>query len=530
MKSLYPFQQALVDRVRSHWRAGVQIVGLWSATGTGKTEMAMAMARETLWRGGAVLFVVDRVDLVTQNLERWQAAGFSVGAVCGSLASWDWAQSVVIAAWQTLAGQPDELRAWADRHRSVAVIVDEAHEVAWVETIRNFLLTGGWCSVPWRAVLLTATPYRMAKHEGMLDLVETVIEGPTPSWACEQGYLTPDLPISLPWEGVAISEDDAAGLTGEQEEALALQPTAIAGAVRTLVTHGSGRRTLGYAVSVRHAEALVAACAAAGLDSIAVTAKSTDDERKAAWQALAAGRAIVWNVGIAVKGLDVPTIDRIIVCRVLGSLAWWLQAVGRGMRRAEGKRDCMVLDCGGNVARFGPSHAVDVWKAVKGKPKEAARLEAAETELREAIEQAQEDGDKPVKTWRSSCGKRWLTKVRTCPHCGEVKTPDVPLVTVGWPTKDGLFSAVGLRVRNVDACIVKVGEWQAGFLDDLRRLLVFRARHPLAGTWHTLTAWTGQGGVFTRGQWVVLDGTVTGGDRATFLNRVALKEAGDGMG
>lgn len=523
MKQLYPFQQALVDRVRVHWRAGVQIVGLWSATGTGKTEMAMALSRAVLVRGGCILFIVDRVDLVEQNVSRWEAEGFEVGAVCGSMQRWDWDRDVVIASWQTLAGEWEALREWADRHASCAVVVDEAHEVAWASTVRD-LLKGQWCSVQWRAVLLTATPWRVSKFEGMLDLVHEVVEGPTPAWAVAHGYLTRDEPLALPWQGVDLPAEKAVALTEEAEESIGITPVAIAGVVWALVEHGAGRRTLGYAISVRHAEALSEACGRAGLTSVVVSAKTPAAERQEAWRKLASGEAIVWNVGIAVKGLDVRSIDRVAVCRVIGSRAWWFQAIGRGMRRLEGKQDCTVLDFGGNVARFGPSCALDSWGAVKGQTPDEAAAEKAMAELAAMVVEAMEG--KSVKVWVSTCGRKWPTKVRTCPDCGEAKPPKLEPIQVGWP-HDGAFSRQGVRVRGIQAVVVFVGDAQLSpFNGEIRRQVIMRARHPLEGGWYSLSGWIEASKAPPRRSQVLLDGTVTGSGGArvtTYLNRVALE-------
>jgi DNA repair protein RadD len=44
--------------------------------------------------------------------------------------------------------------------------------------------------------------------------------------------------------------------------------------------------------------------------------------------------------------------------------------VGRGMRKAEGKEDCLILDFGGNVQRHGPIDAVQVREPGKSEPQE----------------------------------------------------------------------------------------------------------------------------------------------------------------
>jgi len=79
------------------------------------------------------------------------------------------------------------------------------------------------------------------------------------------------------------------------------------------------------------------------------------------------------NNNVLTKGYDNPLIDLIIVLRQIGSVVNWVQILGRGTRplfapgydldtlggrlaaiAAGGKRDCRVLDYGGNTRRLGP--------------------------------------------------------------------------------------------------------------------------------------------------------------------------------
>jgi DNA repair protein RadD len=52
-------------------------------------------------------------------------------------------------------------------------------------------------------------------------------------------------------------------------------------------------------------------------------------------------------------GYDEPSIDLIAIMRATKSTALYVQMLGRGCRRAEGKVDCKVLDFGENIARHG---------------------------------------------------------------------------------------------------------------------------------------------------------------------------------
>jgi DNA repair protein RadD len=58
-------------------------------------------------------------------------------------------------------------------------------------------------------------------------------------------------------------------------------------------------------------------------------------------------------VGVLTVGFDFPELDTIIIARPTLSLALYMQMIGRGIRKAEGKKDCAIVDLCGNYNRFG---------------------------------------------------------------------------------------------------------------------------------------------------------------------------------
>lgn len=62
----------------------------------------------------------------------------------------------------------------------------------------------------------------------------------------------------------------------------------------------------------------------------------------------------VANVGVFTTGFDAPNVDVVALVRPTKSLALYQQMVGRGLRRAPEKKDCLVLDFAGNIMRHGP--------------------------------------------------------------------------------------------------------------------------------------------------------------------------------
>jgi len=52
-------------------------------------------------------------------------------------------------------------------------------------------------------------------------------------------------------------------------------------------------------------------------------------------------------------GFDFPELDAIIMARPTNSLSLYYQIIGRGLRKAEGKENCLLIDLSGNVNKFG---------------------------------------------------------------------------------------------------------------------------------------------------------------------------------
>lgn len=127
--------------------------------------------------------------------------------------------------------------------------------------------------------------------------------------------------------------------------------------------------------------------------------------------------AILLNVACFTTGLDVPTLEAVIVNRAIGSLSLWIQIAGRGGRTTTDiyKDHFILIDGGGNIDRFGLWSDRRDWEAYfygsdkNNKPK--AR--------REEIEHV---------NYCDTCGYLKGLTESVCPNCGEImkgKTPKV---------------------------------------------------------------------------------------------------------
>ncbi len=106
-----------------------------------------------------------------------------------------------------------------------------------------------------------------------------------------------------------------------------------------------GMRALGYCVSVGHAHFMAQRFTELGLPAVALSAASRSDERRAALRDLSDGKVrVVFTVDLFNEGIDIPSVDTLLLLRPTDSPTLFLQQLGRGLRKAAGKSACTVLD------------------------------------------------------------------------------------------------------------------------------------------------------------------------------------------
>jgi hypothetical protein len=115
--------------------------------------------------------------------------------------------------------------------------------------------------------------------------------------------------------------------------------------VRRKIADPSQMRALGYCVSVGHARFMAQRFTELGLEAVALSASSGADERQAALRGLSDGELrAVFTVDLFNEGVDIPTVDTLLLLRPTDSPTLFLQQLGRGLRKAMGKSACTVLD------------------------------------------------------------------------------------------------------------------------------------------------------------------------------------------
>jgi superfamily II DNA or RNA helicase len=317
-----------------------------AATGTGKTVMAAVDYRnlQRTLRRSRLLFVAHRQEILTQSLLTFRHAlhDASFGELwVGAHRPRDF--NHVFASVQSLTASG--IDAIDPAHFDI-VIIDEFHHAA-APTYRRLLDR----LHPIELLGLTATPER-ADGVSVQSFFGGRIAAELRVWdAIDQQHLVPFSYYGV-HDGLDLRDVPFKRGTGYDINELTNVYTAdhvwvgdVIEQLRRRVGDPRAMRALGFCVGIAHAQFMSAEFNRRGIPAIAVWGETPDDERNRALRALSKGEvAVVFAVDLFNEGVDVPSVDTILMLRPTESATLFLQQLGRGLRRSENKPICTVLD------------------------------------------------------------------------------------------------------------------------------------------------------------------------------------------
>ncbi|HBC7444553.1 TPA: ATP-dependent helicase, partial [Morganella morganii] len=119
------------------------------------------------------------------------------------------------------------------------------------------------------------------------------------------------------------------------------------------LANGQNLPTICFCVTVSHANFVTIAFNRAGVNAEIITADTPHEERQLIIHRFEqGGTKIIVNVGTLVAGFD-SDVRCIIYARPTKSEIRWVQCLGRGLRKAQGKDKCLIFDHSGSVHRLG---------------------------------------------------------------------------------------------------------------------------------------------------------------------------------
>ena len=366
---LFDYQEDMKERIEKALRLHRSVMAQMP-TGTGKTYLLTAVIdsfvsnnpMEKVWIVAHRRELVSQIDETVRKFHSYYASNTS------SLLSSVKAMSV-----QWLMRHYDEIE-----EEPGMIVIDEAHH-ALAKTYKEM-----WERFPKAKFLgLTATPCRL-NGKGFTDLFDVLVQSwSVPEFICKGRLATYDF-VSIKSDGMTqrlIDSLQKRGADGDYQnkemDMLLNKKPSIERLYQSLEEFGKDRKGIVYAINISHAQKITKLYQEHGVKAIAIDSKTPATERQQDIEAFKKGDIqVLVNVDIFSEGFDCPDVEFVQLARPTLSLAKYLQMVGRGLRVAKGKKNCVIIDNVGLYRVFGLPSQVWNWNAMfEGKLKVGKRKE-----------------------------------------------------------------------------------------------------------------------------------------------------------
>ena len=349
---LREYQQQAVDALK---KSDAMRKLLVLPTGAGKTVVFSHYIKE---RNAKTLVIAHRREIVQQGISAISRVNpnKSVGMVMAERKEWD--ADIMFASIQTLARRstlkkiPDDID---------LVIVDEAHHTpadSYARLLYSIGLMGadeaGHDNVKGikpkfrkgrELVGVTATPRRTDKIS--LDTCFDELTFNTSIVELIPDYLVDFRAVTVK-SGVDLSNIDTymGDLSEGQVGDALMEADYMREFPRVLEKHAQGRNhILVFLPNVATTKEAYEYLLAAGIPAGYVTGTTPREEREQTLKDFGEGKIrVLCNCMILTEGVDIPNIDAIVMARPTKSSSLIQQMVGRGFRKSEGKKDCLLID------------------------------------------------------------------------------------------------------------------------------------------------------------------------------------------
>jgi DNA repair protein RadD len=452
---LRDYQVDAIEALQEALGQGVERPLIVAPTGAGKTMLIAESIRE--WREAnpdrRFLVLTHTKELVRQDYNALVTAlgEENVGIYSAGLKRRDTHQPVIVGGIQSVANHRGALG------RRDVVYIDEAHR----------LPRTGWGQ--YRSVIhseehplgtefivgLTATPYRLdggSLVEGEDAPFERIAYTIGVRRLIDAGWLSPLVPYavreSFDTKGCKVSGGDF--IQNERFEEVVnddelLEKIVDGWIAKAKRADGQLRKTLVFCASLAQmgkvhgmiAERGIAArCIsgdtpdAAGGESSRSLYEESEETRTGMIGGFRDGKiTALLNCNVLTTGFDDPSIECILCLRPTMSAGLYVQMMGRGMRIAPGKKDCLVLDHGANVQRHGTIDDIHVPRP--GQQRDTGTVRAIECE---------------------GCHTLYSVSAEGCPTCGLVRPKrerEIAAGLTGDPAIDSLIATGEAKKRRV---------------------------------------------------------------------------------
>lgn len=378
---LRPYQNEAVRSVLETWEQGVRSALLVLPTGTGKTVVFSAIGDAILRRGGRLLILAHRAELLEQAQDKFER-------LTGIRPQLEQAESTTVGSWcNAVVGS---VQSFNDKRLErfvpddfTHIIIDEAHHtlaVSYMRVLSHF---------PDAHILgVTATADRGDKRN-LGEFFQVCAYEMSLATAIKDGWLSPIRQLTIPLD-IELAAPRS-GDWSERECASAIEPY-LERIADEMASAASDRKSVVFLPLIATAQRFCALLNARGLSAREVNGQSEDRAETLAWFRDAPKGSVICNAMLLTEGWDEPSADCVVVLRPTKVRSLYAQMVGRGTRLSPGKENLLVLDFLWHVDRHSlcrPAHLVCRNPELADRVSEILAQETEETDLLEAEESAE---------------------------------------------------------------------------------------------------------------------------------------------
>ena len=253
-------------------------------------------------------------------------------------------KDVVVASVQTLARE--SRRARMEKERFGLLVIDECHHAA-SESYQSIIRDFGFGEDNQKRILFgcTATANRLDGKE-LGKTFQKIVYDASILTMIRAGYLADikgfraqtgtDLSGVQTARGDYVESQLAKAVNNEDRNKLV---------VNTYNNYAPGQKAIAFCANVKHANDLADMFNSVGIKSVALSAMSSDEDRKKTLIDFRIGKiTVMTNCALFTEGFDEPSIETVLMCRPTKSESLYAQCIGRGTRTFPGKKHCTVID------------------------------------------------------------------------------------------------------------------------------------------------------------------------------------------
>lgn len=355
-----------------------------------------------------VLIMSDRSEILMQNGGSLERMGLEVQYV--NPKNKDIPTSNCVCSMSQTLRRRLEKEKWRNWVRNVDFcIVDECH-VSTHDFIYDFLSEN--CFV----LGVTATPARSGKQRQLGEIFRAMVTGVSVKTLIAKGYLSKAKHYSIAAPKLDVKINSSTGDYNSNDLSKRFESrTRYKGTVSEYIRLAKGQKAICFCVSSKQCIELTKEFNYSGIRAKYILSGEFNEDsvysgdRNTVIKEFKEGLFdVLVNVNCLTAGFDCPEVQCIILDFATVSIARYRQAIGRGARVTDNKKEFIILDCGDNWRRLGMYESETEWclwhSACSGG---LPQLKDCDTKKKDI-------------NGKFGCGGRIPTQMKVCPICGYV--------------------------------------------------------------------------------------------------------------